>query len=75
MKIKKSELYFYELLRDFLHKYLRSYSGSSRRQRLKTIQTRWINTVNTCAHRKKSRLIKLGFTALQKKWFMTSASG
>ena len=22
MKIKKSELYFYELLRDFLHKYL-----------------------------------------------------
>ena len=74
MKIKKSELYFYELLRDFLHKYLiiqRKFTEAT----VKTIQTRWINTVNTCAHRKKSRLIKLGFTALQKKWFMTSASG
>ena len=70
MKIKKSELYFYELLRDFLHKYL-----IIQRKFTEATVKNYTDSLDQYRHRKKSRLIKLGFTALQKKWFMTSASG
>ena len=70
MKIKKSELYFYELLRDFLHKYLiiqRKFTEAT----VKNYTDSLDQYRQYLRSQKEIRLIKLGFTALQKKWFMT----
>ena len=74
MKIKKSELYFYELLRDFLHKYLiiqRKFTEAT----VKNYTDSLDQYRQYLRSQKEIPLIKLDFTALQKKWFMTSASG
>lgn len=74
MKIKKSDLYFYEMLRDFLHKYLvvqRNFTEAT----VKNYTDSLISTGSICGNRKASRLIRLDSTASARKWYTISAYG